>query len=82
MKKLQKIVRQLENCEFECVGENLSNNSAFIELKKLASKKEPSKPALSDFQTIILRYAPSITRREMLNTAKACYNYIIKKSKI
>lgn len=35
---LNKIILQLESCNFECKGGKLENNEAFIELKKLAEQ--------------------------------------------
>lgn len=35
---LQKIVEQLEKCEYECIGGMLKNNVAFIALKRMADK--------------------------------------------
>ena len=37
---LQKIVDQLEMCEYECIGGNLVNNIAFIKLKELAKREK------------------------------------------
>lgn len=37
---LKEIVEQLEKCEFECEAGSLENNTAFIELKKLAESEE------------------------------------------
>ena len=37
---LQKIVDQLEMCEYECIGGNLVNNIAFIKLKELAKTEK------------------------------------------
>ena len=78
-KKLKKIIKQLELCDFECVRGNLSNNESFIELKKLAAQKDPIKPTIEDFKAIISKRAPSLSRREMLATAKACYEFVTKK---
>uniref|UniRef100_A0A6M3IKM4 Uncharacterized protein n=1 Tax=viral metagenome TaxID=1070528 RepID=A0A6M3IKM4_9ZZZZ len=36
---LQEIVKQLESCNYECEAGSLVNNTAFIELKKLADKE-------------------------------------------
>lgn len=35
---LQKIVDQLEFCNYECIGGHIKNNSAFKALKRMASK--------------------------------------------
>ncbi len=37
---LKEIVEQLEWCRFECEAGPLENNTAFIELKKLADSEE------------------------------------------
>ena len=40
---LKEIVEQLESCNFECNGGNISNNVAFIELKNMANEPTTQK---------------------------------------